>query len=54
MTKHFYFFQGKQMMANTLFFHAKTTRGQILQFFQGRKKKVKNTEISESLTNYGK
>ena len=49
-----FFFQGKQRMANVLFFQAKTARGQILQFFQGRQTKVKNTEISQSLTNYGK
>ena len=47
MTKHLFFFQGKQRMANVLFFQAKTARGQILQFFQGRQKKVKNTEISQ-------
>ena len=41
MTKHFFFFQGKQRMANVLFFQAKTARGQIFQFFQGRQKKWK-------------
>ena len=39
-------------MANVSFFQAKTVRGQILQFFQGRQEKMKNTEISRSLTNY--
>ena len=31
-----------------LFFQAKS--GQILEFFQGRQEKVKNTDISQSLT----